>query len=252
MKPTLPDFVLLLLVVVYFACSNNPDPAGDRAYQSVPAATAGNFLRYDSIVRTSAGGQQPAFNIPGFRVGRWPAGFRAGAFQANGRITATGTNAFRFVGANQDTLAVQVGLPEGLPLRLADGADQPGALALRYRNPVDGANEALTLWLGDEMALGYCWQTAARPLSIAEKDRVMLRQLPLRKLPGGNAMAAVVAQAMADGGPVDIKPGAITVFKKEGKNYAAFVQTSLYLSQSDAGEDGRSGYILHAVIVARE
>ena len=97
------SYSTLLLAVFYGACSNNPDPRGDPAYQSGPAVTAGNFLRYDSIARAPTTGRQSALNIPGIRIGRWPEG--AGAFQANGRLTATGTNTFRFVGEKQDTLA---------------------------------------------------------------------------------------------------------------------------------------------------
>lgn len=243
--------LLLLGLALCLGCQQAKQPeTADPAFKSVAAVEHDNFLRYDTIPPESApGAKQPGVQTPGVRILRLPDGFRAGDFRAGGRVTSAGEDQFIFTTEKQETLTFQLDAADQFSPKMKNLKDQPGALTLRYNSSAGEADEQLQLNLDGRLALAYLWQTAARPLALQDDGRPLLRQLPLAELPKGNALVDVPVQLLGDAGPVNVRPGESVPFKKGGKSYRVFVQTSMYLAQADEGEDGSSGYVLHATVV---
>jgi hypothetical protein len=252
MKPIFALTILLLVGLGLWAgCkSKQTEATVDPAFKSVAAVESDNFLRYDTISPdTKPGTKQVDVQAPTVRILRLPDGFRTGDFRASGRISTSGDNQLVFTTDKKETLALQLDAPERFSSAMKGIKDQTGTIALRYNSSAAEANEQLHLAMAGRMALGYLWQTAAKPLELLDDKRPMLRQLPLEDLPKGNALVDVPVQLLSDSGPITVTPGEEVSFKKGGKNYRAFVHSSIYLAQADAGEDGSSGYVLHAVVV---
>lgn len=232
-------------------CSQSKQPApdaGTSAFQGISPVSAGNTLKYDTIAAVI--GSRPVEPArPNLRITRSPRNFEAHAYRSNGRFSACGKNEFQFTAQTGRELDLQLNLPESMPWPLEGVLEQRGWLALVYETSPDGARESLELTLGKTWMLGYCWRTARQPLTLGDGARTLLRQVSIEKQPQGDALRDVRVQALADGGVLDLKPGEPVLFTNQGQRYTAFVQTSLFVSKADSGEDGEQGYLLQAVVV---
>lgn len=253
MKPIIAMYIPLLAGTLFLSACQQQKPTGadvDPAFKTVAAVEHDNILRYDSIPPDAAPAtKQPGVAVPDVRITRLPQGFNAGDFRANGRITASGENQLVFTSEKQETVALQMDALEQMSPGMKGLKDQTASLAMRYRSSPVAADEQLLLNLDGRMALAYIWQTAEKPLALQDGSRPLLQQQVLKDFPKGNALINVPVQLVTDSGTVEVLPGEPISFKKGGKNYRVFVQTSAYLAQADPGDDGPSGYVLHATVV---
>ncbi len=253
MKPIIAMYILLLTGAILMpACQQQKQPGADvdPAFKNVAAVEHDNFLHYDSIPPETVPGTKPAdAEVPDVRIVRLPQGFSAGDFKARGRVSAAGENQLVFTSEKQETVALQLDAVERMSPNMKNLKDQTGSLAMQYRSSPVSADEQLQLNLDGRMALAYIWQTAGKPLALQDDGRPLLRQQALKEIPEGNALVDVPVLLVTDSGSVEVLPGEPVSFKKGGKNYRVFVQTSIYLAQADPGDDGPSGYVLHATVV---
>ncbi len=241
-KP-IQSILLLALAVWVLACSQQRTPENDNelTFRSVPATEADNFLRADTLREAGIVLWQNPDSNQVFRLLQAPPAAPNGWYRAAGRLSASVAPRFNFISEKGDTCSFELQIPGAGP----DLDTTPGGLTLRAGSTAAGADERLELWLGQGLRFGYCWQTAAQALSIPAGQAPLLRQLPLRVLPRGNALADVPVELRSDAGPVRLRPGERRSFRWNGQAYAAVLRSSLYLSQA---EDGQRGYVLQALV----
>lgn len=252
MKPIFAKYILLLLAISLWAACNQakqPDTDVDPAFKAVKAVESDNFLRYDSIPPDERPGTKPNGQLPNVQILRLPEGFSRGDFRARGRIS-TANDQLVFSTDKKETLAIRMDAPQRFSKMMQRVKDQEGTIAMRYNSSPGGADEQLQLSSGNQMVLGYIWQTSEKPLNLPGIDnRPLLSQVPLKEMPKGNSIADVAVQALSDSGAVSLTPGETVTIKRKGSTYQITVHSSIYLSQADEGEDGSTGYVLHAVVV---
>lgn len=253
MKPIIAMYIPILAGALLLSACQQQKQTGadvDPAFKTVTAVEHDNFLRYDSIPPDAPPAtKQTGIVVPDVRIARLPQGFSAGDFRANGRVTASGENQLVFTSEKQEMVALQMDALERMSPGMKGLKDQSASLAMRYRSSPAAADEQLQLNLENQMALAYIWQTSEKPLALQDGNRPLLRQQTMKEIPDGNALMNVPVQLVTDSGTVEVLPGEPISFKKDGRNYRVFVQTSAYLAQADPGDDGPSGYVLHATVV---
>ena len=217
-----------------------PEAGNDAAFRTVPPTEAANFLHTDTLHAPTRSGQSKPDSSQWFRLLQAPPASPDGWYRATGLLVAAGQG-FYFVGGQGDTCSFVLQVPAA---RQALDTSS-GLLALRAGSTAAGADERLEWWHGPALRFGYCWQSGPRALSMPAGPAPVLRQLPLRVLPRGNALTDVPVELRTDAGPLRLPPGEQRLFRWKGQAYAALLRSSVYLSQA---EDGQRGYVLQALL----